>query len=120
MKGVVAVLFILATVWLAAAGPAWARGGHGGHCGAGGGHGHALGTGGGAGEPLASGPQSLGDCSGRLQDGVFCPTNGPGFGDESYQETSEEGSHESDLGPWWIFLFLGRSVVRGIRWLVGA
>ena len=69
----------------------------------------------------SSGFHSFGNCSARVEPVGFCPVNGRYFADGVYPVTSsqDEGPPESDLGPWWIFLFLGRSIVRGVRWLTG-
>ena len=100
--------------------PARARGGggHGGHChGSGWGHTNAHG-GGHSMRSSALGSTALSgfdQCSGTLQSGTVCQRGG------FYGVTPppQQGAPESDLGPWRIFLYLGRGVAGGVRWLTG-
>ncbi len=123
MKQLAAVQLILGTVLLTIAVPAGARGngGHGGHS-----HcvsqsrGHSSGMGASAEQSLASGSHGLVNCPFRLREGGFCPFHAAQVGGTFYPaEGAAQGAPESDLGPWWIFLFLGRGAVRGVRWLTG-
>jgi hypothetical protein len=126
-KRLASVQLILGTVLLTVAVPAGARGNGGGH----GGHshcashsrGHSSGMGSSTGHSLASGSQEshgFVNCPVQLREGAFCPFHAGQVGGTFYPaEGPTEGPPESDLGPWWIFLFLGRGAVRGVRWLIG-
>ena len=125
MKRRIALLLLLGVVLLSVADRVWARG-HGGH-GHGvaqGGHASPFGPGRGAGNSLASGSpgfHTLSNCPARLHEGAFCPLHGLHAGGTFYPaEGPPQGAPESDLGPWWIFLYLGRGVVRGLRWLTAS
>jgi hypothetical protein len=78
------------------------------------GHSHGL-------APRADAFHGFADCPARLHDGTFCPRHGVFFGGPSYRPEAEraEGTPESDLGPWIIFLWLARGIAKGARWLTG-
>ncbi len=119
MKPFTVVLLTLGVALLVTV-PAWARGsgGHSGHChSVGSVHGNVRGSGSST-QVLATGSAGVSDfshCPVALPHGTVCPVGGV------YQATAPpgRGAPESDLGPWWVFLFLGRSVAGGIRWLAG-
>src|SRR5262249_5614814 len=70
--------------------------------------------------PGTNAPHRFANCPARLVDGAFCPLHGfhvagSFFGAQSgsvSEETiqSAEGARDSDLGPWIVFLWMGRAV----------
>jgi hypothetical protein len=77
--------------------------------------------------PGANAPHTFANCPARFVDGAFCPVHGlhvggsffavqRGFVAEDEVRVSE-GTPDSDLGPWIIFLWLGRAVVGAARGL---
>jgi hypothetical protein len=70
-------------------------------------------------------PHAFANCPARFVDGTFCPIHGLHVGgsffavergfvaDEGVPVT--EGAPESDLGPWIVFLWMGRAVVGAVR-----
>jgi hypothetical protein len=75
--------------------------------------------------PGTSAPHSFANCPARLADGAFCPLHGLRVGGSFFGVqrgfVSEEaippaeGSHDSDLGPWIVFLWMGRGLSRAVH-----
>jgi hypothetical protein len=70
---------------------------------------------------------SFANCPARLVDGAFCPVHGfhvggsffgvqRGFASEEAISPAE-GTRDSDLGPWIVFLWLGRAISGAMGWL---
>jgi hypothetical protein len=74
-----------------------------------------------------SAPHSFANCPARLVDGTSCPLHGFLVGGSFFEAqrgvVSEEaipvaeGIHDSDLGPWIIFLWMGRALSSAVHYL---
>jgi hypothetical protein len=75
----------------------------------------------------ANAPHTFANCPARFGDGAFCPIHGLHVGGSFFAVergfvTDEgvpvaEGTRESDLGPWIVFLWMGRALVSAARLL---
>ena len=64
---------------------------------------------------------SLTVCPIRFTDDAFCVHHGFQGAGRFYGSSPRSGSApESDLGPWWVFLVLGRTVAKAAQWLIGS
>jgi hypothetical protein len=77
--------------------------------------------------PGTSVPHSFANCPAQLVDGAFCPLHGFHVGGSFFggpiDLVSEEAippgevTHDSDLGPWNVFLWMGRAVSSAVHYL---
>lgn len=76
--------------------------------------------------PGANAPHTFANCPAKFVDGAFCPVHGLHVGGSFFAVQRgiasggegvpvTEGAPESDLGPWIIFLWMGRALVGAVR-----
>ena len=76
--------------------------------------------------PGTNAPHSFANCPALLVDGAFCPFHGVHVGGSFVtmqtgvvpEERTPQGAPDSDLGPWIVFLWMGRAISSAVHSLI--